>query len=125
MASLNVTGSLRVPGDKSISHRALILSALATGPSKIRGLLQSADLKSTHGVLQSLGVEIPYVGAAFVIRGVGRQGLRRPPGTLDCGNSGTTCRLMAGVIAGQEFSATFVGDNSLSRRPMKRLGAAP
>ncbi len=118
---MKVSGSLRVPGDKSISHRSLILGALATGESRVTRILQSADVHSTATVLRTLGVEVPELSEDFVIRGVGPEGLRQPSDTLDCGNSGTTTRLMAGVAAARPITATFVGDASLSRRPMRRV----
>ena len=121
MQGLRVRGEVRVPGDKSISHRALICSSIASGRSHIRGLLQSEDVASTAGVLRALGVDIPELSADFVVTGVGAQGLRRPESTLECGNSGTTSRLMAGVVAGAGLTATFTGDASLSRRPMRRV----
>ena len=118
---MRVFGSLRVPGDKSISHRALIFAALGDGSSRITKVLQSADVHSTAGVLRSLGVGIPELTPDFVIQGVGRGGLRQPSSDLDCGNSGTTTRLMAGIVAASPMRATFVGDASLSRRPMRRV----
>lgn len=121
MASLNVSGTLSVPGDKSISHRSLILSALARGESRVTGILQSADVKSTAGVLRALGAGVPELGAEIVVRGSGRDALRAPSGPLDCGNSGTTTRLMSGVVAALPITASFVGDASLSRRPMRRV----
>jgi 3-phosphoshikimate 1-carboxyvinyltransferase len=115
---------MRVPGDKSISHRALILAALASGRSCVRGLLCSADLESTADVLRRLGVAIPALDAReVVIEGVGLRGLRAPGGALECGNSGTTARLMAGVVAGAGVTARFTGDASLSARPMRRVTA--
>ena len=116
-----VRGALRVPGDKSLSHRALLLSALATGHSRIRGVLPSADVQSTAAVLRACGAEIPDLGPDIGVDGRGVRGLRQPTRPLDCGNSGTTTRLVAGIVAGHPISATFVGDASLSRRPMKRL----
>lgn len=117
--------SVTVPGDKSLSHRALMFAALATGQSVVRGLLPSADVFSTATVLRTLGVtSLParWTGDDAVrITGLGRRGLRSPAADLDCGNSGTTTRLMAGVVAGHAMSATFVGDASLSRRPMRRI----
>lgn len=113
-----------VPGDKSLSHRALMFAALGTGESVLRGVLPSADVMSTAGVLRTLGVDLPatWTGDSTMrIMGVGRRGLRMPTGNLDCGNSGTTTRLMAGVVAGHPLRATFVGDASLSRRPMRRI----
>lgn len=118
---MRVSGSLHVPGDKSISHRALIFSALAAGTSRVNGILQSADVKSTAGVLRTLGVEIPELSAAMAIRGSGVRAFRQPTAALDCGNSGTTTRLMAGVAAALPVVATFTGDASLSRRPMRRI----
>src|SRR4051794_6427253 len=118
---MKVFGSLRVPGDKSISHRALIFGALAEGSSRVTGILESADVHSTAGVLRALGVNIPDLSSGFTMRGVGRRGLASPSGDLDCGNSGTTTRLMAGVVAATPVQATFVGDASLSRRPMRRV----
>jgi 3-phosphoshikimate 1-carboxyvinyltransferase len=116
--------ALRVPGDKSISHRALMLAALGNGRSRVRGLLQSADVQSTAGVLRALGVPIPALSAEeMVIEGVGLRGLAQPSGDLDCGNSGTTARLMSGIVAGSPLWATFIGDESLSRRPMRRVAA--
>lgn len=121
MASLKVAGTVRVPGDKSISHRSLILATLADGESRIRGILDSGDIGSTVGALRALGGRIPALSADMRIAGVGLRGLRSPRQTLDCGNSGTTARLMAGVVAAHPFSARFEGDASLSRRPMQRL----
>jgi 3-phosphoshikimate 1-carboxyvinyltransferase len=116
---------LRVPGDKSISHRALMLAALGKGPSRIRGLLQSADIHSTASVLRELGVAIPSLDVPeLTVEGVGLRGLRVTRGDaarLDCGNSGTTARLMAGVVAGAGLRANFIGDVSLSARPMRRV----
>ena len=116
-----VAGALRVPGDKSISHRALIFSALASGVSRVQGILASADVRATAGVLRSLGVPVPDLGASMEIAGVGPTGLRTPDGDLDCGNSGTSARLLAGVVAGSGLSGRFIGDASLSRRPMRRV----
>ena len=118
---MNVSGEVRVPGDKSISHRALMLATLATGRSRVRGILRSADVSSTAGVLRGLGAAIPALGAELAIDGLGLRGMHAPVSPLDCGNSGTTARLMAGIVAAQPFSATFVGDESLMRRPMRRI----
>lgn len=115
--------ALRVPGDKSISHRALMLAALGRGTSRVRGILESADVHSTAGVLRAMGVAIPTLGADLTIVGVGLRGLRAPEHALDCGNSGTTTRLMAGIVAGAGLSARFEGDASLSSRPMRRVAA--
>ena len=118
---MKVSGSTRVPGDKSISHRALILAAIGDGPSRITGLLDSADVRSTAGVLRAMGVDVPAFGPDLVVQGRGTRGLRAPAVDLDCGNSGTTTRLVAGLVAAQPFAARFVGDASLSRRPMARV----
>ena len=112
---------IRVPGDKSISHRALIFAALATGRSRIHDILLSADVQSTAGVLRALGVAVPPLGDNVIIDARGARAMLAPTVDLDCGNSGTTTRLMAGVAAGCDFRTRFVGDASLSRRPMKRV----
>ena len=118
---LRVAGELTVPGDKSISHRSLICSALAEGTSRVRAILRSQDVHSTAGVLRALRVEVPALGDDIEIRGVGLRGLRAPATDLDCGNSGTSTRLLAGVVAGAGVTGRFVGDASLSRRPMRRI----
>jgi 3-phosphoshikimate 1-carboxyvinyltransferase len=120
-AALHVAGELLVPGDKSISHRSLICSALAEGTSRVRSILRSADVHSTAGVLRALGVDIPVLGEDITIIGVGLRGLRDATSDLDCGNSGTSTRLLAGVVAGSGVTGRFVGDSSLSRRPMRRI----
>jgi 3-phosphoshikimate 1-carboxyvinyltransferase len=117
----SVRGTVRVPGDKSISHRSLILSALSDGTSRISGLLRSADIDSTASVLRALGVRIEPSGDAIAVVGRGLRGLLVPKRPLDCGNSGTTARLMAGVLAAHPFDSTLTGDASLSRRPMRRV----
>ena len=119
--STRVHGTVRPPGDKSISHRALILSALARGKSRITNILESADVRSTATVLRALGADIPPLSSEFLVTGQPPRFLRNPTEPLDCGNSGTTARLMAGVIAGAGLSAKLVGDASLSRRPMRRV----
>jgi 3-phosphoshikimate 1-carboxyvinyltransferase len=111
---------VRVPGDKSISHRSLILAALSDGTSLISGLLRSADLESTAAVLTALGVIIETDGNIVTVTGRGLRGLLTPKRPLDCGNSGTTARLMSGVLAAHPFDSTLTGDASLSRRPMRR-----
>ena len=118
---MRVEGNLRVPGDKSISHRSLMLAALGTGRSRVTGILESDDVRSTAGVLRTLGAKIPPLAQDLTIDGVGLRGLGTPSDALDCGNSGTTTRLMAGIVAGLPIAATFVGDASLSRRPMRRV----
>lgn len=118
---MKVSGTIRVPGDKSISHRALILSAIAEGTSRIRGILNSQDVESTASVLRILGCDIPELTSDFTIEGNGIRGFTQPTTPLDCGNSGTTARLISGAIAGNEIHARITGDDSLSRRPMRRV----
>lgn len=118
---MKVRGTVRVPGDKSISHRALICAAIATGESHISGLLLSDDIQSTAGVLRSLGVSVPSLSDNLSFEGVGFGGFRASQVALQCGNSGTTARLLAGVVAACAFKSRFEGDASLSRRPMKRI----
>lgn len=115
-------GSLRVPGDKSISHRAVMLGALAEGVTRISGFLEGEDTRATARVFSQLGVRIesPSEGER-VVHGVGLRGLRGSDRPLDCGNAGTGMRLLAGVLAGQDFDSTLIGDASLSRRPMRRV----
>lgn len=118
---LVVRGEVRVPGDKSVSHRALMFGSLADGVSNVRGILQSADTESTAGALRALGWPVPQLSPSMRVEG---GGLSRPPSPvsrLDLGNSGTSTRLLMGVVAGYPVSATFTGDASLSRRPMRRV----
>ncbi|MDW8245346.1 MAG: 3-phosphoshikimate 1-carboxyvinyltransferase [Sandaracinaceae bacterium] len=118
-------GKVRVPGDKSIGHRALIFGALAEGVSRIQGLPRSRDLLATRNALGSLGVKIVEEGPERIcIHGVGLDGLRMPERPIECENSGTTMRLLAGVLCGQRFGTRLVGDSSLSRRPMGFLVSA-
>jgi len=121
MSGLEVRGRIRVPGDKSISHRALMLSALAQGASRITGILESGDVHSTAGVLRGFGADVPTLGASIVIHGRGARALSAPASALDCGNSGTTTRLVSGIAAALPFSSRFEGDESMSRRPMRRV----
>lgn len=118
---MKVAGVIKVPGDKSISHRSLMLAALAEGKSAIRGILDSADVRSTAQVLRTLGAAIPPLSPDFAVEGRGVRSFRAPDADLDCGNSGTTTRLMAGITAACPFTSRFVGDSSLSRRPMQRV----
>jgi 3-phosphoshikimate 1-carboxyvinyltransferase len=115
-------GNVRVPGDKSISHRALMLAAIAEGRSRIRGFLEGEDTRATAAVLAQLGVRIeaPSDGER-IVHGAGLHGLRGATQPMDCGNAGTGMRLLAGLLAGQAFDSTLVGDSSLSRRPMRRV----
>jgi 3-phosphoshikimate 1-carboxyvinyltransferase len=115
-------GSVRVPGDKSVSHRALMLAAIADGDSRISGFLEGEDTRATAAVLSQLGVRIDTPSAGErVVHGVGLHGLRGTARPLDCGNAGTGMRLLAGLLAGQAFDSTLVGDASLSKRPMRRV----
>lgn len=118
---MKVAGTVRAPGDKSITHRALLLAALGRGVSHVGGGLTSLDARSSARVLRQLGAEISPLreGAVLTIRGRAR--FRPPEGTLDCGNSGTTTRLLLGMLAGHRFRATLTGDASLRRRPMRRV----
>ena len=120
-AASRLRGNIRLPGDKSISHRALMLAALATGESRIRGLSEGADVASTARLLRALGVEIEAAGDAVAVRSAGVARLRVPAATLDCGNSGTTLRLVAGILAGLPVTATLDGDESLRGRPVARI----
>jgi 3-phosphoshikimate 1-carboxyvinyltransferase len=118
---VRVGGSVRVPGDKSITHRTLLLGALAGGTSHVGGALTSLDARSSARVLRQLGAEISPLRLGRVVAIRGRRRLTRPLTPLDCGNSGTTTRLLLGVLAGHRFSATLTGDGSLRRRPMRRV----
>ncbi len=116
-----LAGTLRVPGDKSISHRALLLGAIARGRSEIDGFLASEDCLATMAALRAMGVNIERDGEHVVVHGVGLHGLSAPAQVLDLGNSGTAIRLLAGLLAGQDFDSEMVGDASLMQRPMRRV----
>ena len=117
-----IGGMVDVPGNKSISHRAAIFGALASGTTRISGFLRADDTRATLSILRALGVEIQDDSSGdVVIQGVGWNGLRAPQNALDCGNSGTTMRLMSGVLAGCNFESVLAGDASLSKRPMDRV----
>jgi 3-phosphoshikimate 1-carboxyvinyltransferase len=125
-AGARLRGDLRLPGDKSISHRALILAALAAGESRIVGAGDGADVRSTAGIVAALGADVERTtgdGATdgYRVDSPGPDGLREPAGALDCGNSGTSLRLMSGVLAGLPMTATLDGDDSLRRRPVARI----
>ncbi len=115
-------GRLRVPGDKSISHRAIMLGSIAEGVTEVRGFLEGEDSLATLAAFRAMEVKIegPQQGRV-TIHGVGLHGLKTPSGPLDLGNSGTSMRLLSGLLAGQSFDSVLVGDESLSRRPMKRV----
>lgn len=114
-------GELTVPGDKSISHRSVMFGSIAKGVTEITGFLQGADCLSTIGCFSAMGVEIQNDGGRVTVRGRGLRGLRQPDCVLDCGNSGTTTRLISGILCGQNFPVTLTGDASIQKRPMNRI----
>lgn len=117
-----LSGTLRVPGDKSISHRAVMLGSLAEGVSEVTGFLTGEDCLCTMKAFQAMGVRIEQLGPTHLrVHGVGLRGLKAPTGPLDLGNSGTSMRLMSGLMAAQGFETTLIGDSSLSKRPMRRI----
>ena len=116
-----VSGLIRVPGDKSISHRSIILSSIAEGRSQISGFLQGEDSLNTLSAFQAMGVSIERNADRVSVEGVGLHGLNKPENPLDMGNSGTAMRLLLGLLAGQAFDTTLTGDESLSKRPMNRV----
>ena len=117
----HLNGSIRVPGDKSISHRSIIFGSLAEGETKVYDILRGEDVLSTMQVFRDLGVEIEDKDVAVTIQGVGLDGLKAPQKALDMGNSGTSIRLISGVLAGTDFEVEMFGDDSLSKRPMDRV----
>jgi hypothetical protein len=117
----SVSGSIILPGDKSISHRYAMIAAVAEGATRIRNYSTGADCHSTLGCLRALGVEVEGQASEFVIHGKGLDGLRASTGDLDAGNSGSTIRMLSGILAGQPFRSRIFGDESLSRRPMQRI----
>ena len=117
----NVDGVVELPGDKSISHRYAILAALAEGQSEIANYASAADCRSTLECLRRLGVEIEVRDRTVRVNGVGLNGLKEPRKPLDAENSGSTMRMLSGVLAGQPFTSTLTGDESLRRRPMRRV----
>jgi 3-phosphoshikimate 1-carboxyvinyltransferase len=114
-------GRLRVPGDKSISHRALLFAAVAQGQCRLSGLADGDDVAATRAAVDALGVHVREVGGGVIVRGSGFDGLSEPEGVLDCGNSGTSVRLLAGLLAGRPFHSVLTGDASIARRPMGRV----
>ena len=119
--SKNLRGQVTIPGDKSISHRSIILSSLAEGTSEISGFLKGEDCLATLNSFKKMGVKIEEEDKKIYVHGVGLHGLKKPTGNLDLGNSGTSMRLLAGLLSGQQFSSNLIGDSSLSSRPMKRI----
>ncbi len=116
-----VRGSIKLPGDKSISHRALMFSAIASGTGRIENLSNGMDVHSTMACLEQLGVKFEKDETQVVVHGVGLRGLQKPSQKLDVGNSGTTIRLLAGILAGQSFQSVITGDESIRTRPMRRI----
>jgi 3-phosphoshikimate 1-carboxyvinyltransferase len=116
-----LTGAISLPGDKSISHRYAIIGAIAEGSTRIRNYSTGADCHSTLGCVRALGIQVEGGGTEFVIHGRGLDGLRQAAGDLDAGNSGSTIRMLSGILAAQPFVSRIFGDESLSRRPMQRI----
>ena len=119
--SKGLHGALTVPGDKSISHRSIMFGSIADGDTHVKGFLNGADCLSTMNCFKALGVQIEYSEDDVTVHGVGLHGLREPDAVLDCGNSGTTTRIISGLLSGQNFDTTLTGDESIRRRPMKRI----
>lgn len=117
----NLQGEITIPGDKSISHRSIMLGSLADGITEVHGFLNGADCISSMNCFRQMGISIDYDGETVLIHGKGLHGLQKPEQTLDVGNSGTTTRLMSGILAAQNFSSRIIGDASICRRPMKRI----
>ncbi|HPG94186.1 MAG TPA: 3-phosphoshikimate 1-carboxyvinyltransferase, partial [Dokdonella sp.] len=114
-------GAAVIPGDKSVSHRAIMLAAIAQGRSRITGFLEGEDTRATAAAFAQMGVWIETPSPSErIVHGVGLRGLRAPQASIDCGNAGTGMRLLAGLLAGQAFDSELRGDASLSRRPMRR-----
>ena len=117
----HIRGEITVPGDKSISHRAVMFGSIAKGTTEIHNFLEGADCLSTIGCFRRMGIEIENKNGTVIVHGKGMHGLTAPSGTLDCGNSGTTTRLISGILAPQNFDVTLTGDESIQKRPMKRI----
>ena len=118
-----LSGTVTVPGDKSISHRSVMFGSIAEGLTEISGFLQGADCLSTISCFSKMGIEIENKGDTVLVHGRGLRGLKQPDGILDCGNSGTTTRLISGILSAQNFDVTLTGDESIQKRPMKRIMA--
>lgn len=117
----HMKGTVAVPGDKSISHRAVMFGSLAQGTTEITHFLQGADCLSTIDCFRRMGIEVEQTPSAILVHGKGLHGLQKPQTILDCGNSGTTTRLISGILAAQNFDVTLTGDESIQKRPMKRI----
>ena len=116
------SGEITVPGDKSISHRAIMFASIAEGETRITGFLEGEDCLATMNAFQQMGVKIERVNEGeLLVHGLGKHGLTQPSGLLDLGNSGTSMRLLTGLLAGQSINTTLVGDGSLMKRPMRRV----
>ncbi|MBP3926393.1 MAG: 3-phosphoshikimate 1-carboxyvinyltransferase, partial [Clostridium sp.] len=116
-----LSGQVTVPGDKSISHRSVMFGSIAEGLTEIHGFLQGADCLSTISCFSNMGISIENQGDTVLVHGKGLHGLTAPAGILDCGNSGTTTRLISGILSAQNFDVTLTGDESIQKRPMKRI----
>ena len=114
-------GEITIPGDKSISHRAVMFGAISDGTTEITNFLQGADCLSTISCFRKMGIEIENTPDRILVHGKGLHGLKAPEEILDAGNSGTTTRLISGILAGQNFSCELTGDASIQKRPMKRI----
>lgn len=117
----HLRGEITIPGDKSISHRSVMFGSIAKGTTEITGFLQGADCLSTISCFQKMGVQIENLGGRVLVHGNGLHGLKAPSQVLDCGNSGTTTRLISGILSAQRFDVTLTGDASIQKRPMKRI----
>lgn len=117
----DLNGEIKVPGDKSISHRAIMLGSIAKGDTTIENFLHSADCMSTVECFRKMGIEIIFGDGTVTVKGKGLAGLHEPTDVFDVGNSGTTIRLIVGILAGQKFHSTLTGDEFIRRRPMGRV----
>lgn len=117
----SLRGEINVPGDKSISHRSIMLGSLAEGDTIITGFLKSADCISTMNAFRAMGIDIEENNETIIVHGKGLNGLSKPEHIIDCGNSGTTTRILSGILAGQKFPTALTGDESIQKRPMKRV----
>ena len=117
----SLKGEISVPGDKSISHRGVMFGAISKGTTELTGFLDGADCRSTISCFKAMGIDINQNGDHVVIHGKGLHGLKAPSSMLDVGNSGTTTRLISGILAGQPFISSLNGDESIQRRPMGRI----
>lgn len=116
-----IKGRLKVPGDKSISHRAVMFGSISKGITKITGFLNGSDCISTISIFRKMGIDIEMNGTSVIVKGNGLHGLKRPDSILDCGNSGTTTRLVSGILSAQNFTSILTGDKSIQKRPMNRI----